>query len=69
MTDMMTKKVRGLKTRLIAKKEALLVKNSAFALDGINQNVDIKWKVPDILPEYIQAYEDVKMMCNLKLKI
>ena len=43
--------------------------NPSFALRGINENVEIEWKVPDIEPEYISSYQQVKMKYNLKLKI
>ncbi|MDQ7156372.1 vWA domain-containing protein [Staphylococcus warneri] len=68
MTDMMTKKGKGSQNTLDREEGGFIGQNSAFALDGINQNVDIKWKVPDILPEYIQAYEDVKNDVQFEIK-
>ena len=68
MTDMMTKKGKGSQNTLDREEGGFIGQNSAFALEGINQNVDIKWKVPDILPEYIQAYEDVKNDVQFEIK-
>jgi hypothetical protein len=30
--------------------------NTSFALKGINENVEIKWNVPDIEPDYLLEY-------------
>lgn len=68
MTDMMTKKSKGSQNTLDREEGGFIGQNSAFALEGINQNVDIKWKVPDILPEYIQAYENVKNDVQFEIK-
>lgn len=68
MTDMMTKKGKGSQNTLDREEGGFIGQNSAFALEGINQNVEIEWKVPDILPEYLQLYEDVKHDVQFEIK-
>ena len=69
MTDMMTKKGRGSDNTLNNDEGGSIGENTSFALKGINENVEIKWNVPDIEPDYLLEYQNVKTMFNLKLRI
>ncbi|WP_415425554.1 vWA domain-containing protein [Staphylococcus borealis] len=60
MTDMMTKKGRGSENTLNNDEGGFIGENASFALKGINENVEIKWNVPDIEPDFLPAYQDVK---------
>ena len=60
MTDMMTKKGRGSDNTLNNDEGGSLGENTSFALKGINENVEIKWNVPDIEPDYLLEYQNVK---------
>ncbi|PTF04671.1 hypothetical protein BUY45_02770 [Staphylococcus devriesei] len=60
MTDMMTKKGRGSESTLDNEEGGAVGQNAAFALKGINNNVEIEWKVPDIEPEYFSDYQKAK---------
>ena len=35
---------------------------------GINENVEIKWNVPEILPEYIPEYHEVHKDVQFEIK-
>ncbi|MDM7883121.1 vWA domain-containing protein [Staphylococcus borealis] len=60
MTDMMTKKGRGSENTLNNDEGGFIGENASFALKGINENVEIKWNVTDIEPDFLPAYQDVK---------
>lgn len=60
MTDMMTKKGRCSENTLNNDEGGFIGENASFALKGINENVEIKWNVPDIEPDFLPAYQDVK---------
>lgn len=60
MTDMMTKKGRGSDNTLNNDEGGSIGENTSFALKGINENVEIKWNVPDIEPDYLLEYQNVK---------
>lgn len=60
MTDIMTKKGRGSESTLDNEEGGAVGQNAAFALKGINNNVEIEWKVPDIEPEYLSEYQNAK---------
>lgn len=60
MTDMMTKKGRGSDNTLNNDEGGSIGENASFALKGINENVEIKWNVPDIEPDFLPAYQNVK---------
>lgn len=60
MTDMMTKKSRGSDNTLNNDEGGSIGENASFALKGINENVEVKWNVPDIEPDYLLEYQNVK---------
>ncbi|MCE0454887.1 VWA domain-containing protein [Staphylococcus haemolyticus] len=60
MTDMMTKKGRGSDNTLNNDEGGSIGENASFALKGINENVEVKWNVPDIEPDYLLEYQNVK---------
>ncbi|WP_436853838.1 vWA domain-containing protein [Staphylococcus caeli] len=68
MTDMQTKKGKGSTNTTDNDEGGSVGHNEAFALKGINQNVDIKWNVPDIKPEYLQAYRDIESEVQFETK-
>ena len=69
MTDMMTKKGKGSQNTLDHDEGGFIGQNQAFALEGINKNVKVEWKVPNIQPQHILDYQHSKMMFNLKSRI
>lgn len=69
MTDMQTKKGEGLTNNQIDDDEGGSVgQNQAFALKGINERVEIKWNIPDIEPQYVQAYKNVESDVQFEIK-
>lgn len=69
MTDMQTKKGKGLTNNQIDDDEGGSVgHNQAFALKGINERVEIKWNIPDIEPQYVQAYKNVESDVQFEIK-
>lgn len=68
MTDMMTKKGSGSNHSLDRDEGGSIGSNPSFALRGINENVEIEWKVPDIEPEYISSYQQVKNEVQFETK-
>ena len=52
---MMTKKGRGSDNTLNNDEGGSIGENTSFA-KGINENVEIKWNVPDIEPDYLLEY-------------
>ena len=68
MTDMMTKKGRGSESTLDNQEGGAIGQNASFALKGINENVEIKWQIPDILPEYLMQYQTVKSDVQFETK-
>src|SRR5699024_2924671 len=58
MTDMQTKKGKGSSNHIESDEGGSVGNNSAFVLKGINENVEIKWNVQDILPEYKDLYNN-----------
>lgn len=69
MTDMQTKKGNGLTNNQIDDDEGGSVgHNQAFALKGINERVEIKWNIPDIEPQYVQAYKNVESDVQFEIK-
>ncbi len=68
MTDMMTKKGKGSQSTLDRDEGGLIGQNQAFALEGINKNVKIEWKVPDIQPQDIIDYQSSKNDVQYEIK-
>jgi len=68
MTDMQTKKGKGSSNHIESDEGGSVGNNSAFALKGINENVEIKWNVPDILPEYKDLYNNVEKEVQFETK-
>lgn len=69
MTDMMTKKGKGSQNDILDDKEGGATgQNSAFQLDGINKNVAIEWQIPQIEPQYISEYQDVRSEVQFEIK-
>lgn len=68
MTDMMTKKGKGSQSILDRDEGGLIGQNQAFALEGINKNVKIEWKVPDIQPQDIINYQSSKNDVQYEIK-
>ena len=42
--------------------------NQAFALEGINKNVKVEWKVPNIQPQHILDYQHSKNDVQFEIK-
>jgi nitric oxide reductase activation protein len=68
MTDMQTKKGKGSDNTIDNSEGNALGAKSPFALTGINENVDIDWRVPDIKPEYVKTYHDVEQSVSIETK-
>ena len=68
MTDMQTKKGKGSSNHIESDEGGSVGNNSAFVLKGINENVEIKWNVPDILPEYKDLYNNVEKEVQFETK-
>ncbi|MBK3718574.1 Aerobic cobaltochelatase subunit CobT [Staphylococcus arlettae] len=60
MTDMQLKKGKGSNQTIDNEEGGSLGSNNLFALTGINENVDIDWRVPEIKPDFQQAYREVE---------
>ncbi|MFK4182114.1 vWA domain-containing protein [Staphylococcus cohnii] len=68
MTDMQTKKGKGSTNQIESDEGGSIGNNSAFALKGINANVDVKWNVPEIRPEYQNEYHEVENEVQFETK-
>ncbi|MDU9417662.1 VWA domain-containing protein [Staphylococcus lloydii] len=68
MTDMQTKKGKGSDNTIDNTDGNALGAKSPFALTGINENVEIDWRVPDIKPEYVKTYHDVEQSVSIETK-
>lgn len=68
MTDMQTKKGNGSNNTIDNSEGSALGAKSQFALKGINENVEIDWRVPDIKPEYVKTYHDVEQSVSIETK-
>lgn len=68
MTDMQTKKGNGSNNTIDNSEGSALGAKSPFALKGINENVEIDWRVPDIKPEYVKTYHDVEQSVSIETK-
>ncbi|PTI38833.1 hypothetical protein BU056_11560 [Staphylococcus succinus] len=68
MTDMQTKKGKGSTDNVKDEEGGSVGLNQAFALKGINQNVEIKWNIPDIQPHYIIDYHKVESEVQFEIK-
>lgn len=68
MTDMQTKKGKGSTDNVEDDEGGSVGHNQAFALKGINQNVEIKWNIPDIEPQYINDYHNVESEVQFETK-
>ncbi|ARJ51834.1 vWA domain-containing protein [Staphylococcus lutrae] len=69
ITDMISKKGKGTSAAIQNEEGGELGPSHAlFALNGINQYVDIQWHVPDILPEYVEAYRHVQNAVQYETK-
>lgn len=68
MTDMQTKKGKGSDNTIDNTDGNALGAKSPFALTGINENVEIDWRVPDIKPEYLKSYHDVEQSVSIETK-
>ncbi|WP_340278275.1 nitric oxide reductase activation protein NorD [Staphylococcus coagulans] len=69
MTDMISKKGRGSKdTKENEEGGEQGPSNHLLSLSGINQYVDIKWNVPEIQPEYFEAYRQVQSEVQYEIK-
>lgn len=68
MTDMMTKKGKGSQNTLDHDEGGFIVQNQAFALEGINKNVKVEWKVPNIQPQHILDYQHSKNDVQFEIK-
>lgn len=68
MTDMMTKKGKGSQNTLEHNEGGFIGQNQAFALEGINKNVKVEWKVPNIQPQYISDYQHSKNDVQFEIK-
>ncbi|MBF2260428.1 vWA domain-containing protein [Staphylococcus capitis] len=68
MTDMMTKKGKGSQNTLDHDEGGFIGENQAFALEGINKNVKVEWKVPNIQPQHILDYQHSKNDVQFEIK-
>ncbi|MBF7018721.1 VWA domain-containing protein [Staphylococcus sp. 18_1_E_LY] len=68
MTDMQTKKGKGSDNTIDNTDGNSLGAKSPFALTGINENVEIDWRIPDIKPEYVKTYHDVEQSVSIETK-
>lgn len=42
--------------------------SQAFQLDGVNKNVEIKWQIPEIEPQYVLEYQELKQDVQYEIK-
>lgn len=68
MTDMTAKKGKGSNDTIDNQEGGQTGGNQPFTLRGINENVEIKWNVPEILPEYITEYHEVHKDVQIEIK-
>ena len=68
MTDMMTKKGKGSQNTLDHDEGGFIGQNQAFALEGINKNVKVEWKVPNIQQQHILDYQHSKNDVKFEIK-
>lgn len=68
MTSMQTKKGKGSNNTIDNTAGDTVGANSPFALTGINENVEINWRTPDITPEYVNEYYDVEQSVSIEIK-
>lgn len=69
MTDMMTKKGKGSNETIDNESGGQTGASSQpFALKGINENVEIKWNVPEITAEDRAAYHEVEREVQYEIK-
>ena len=68
MTDMQSKKGKGSNNTIDNSEGSALGAKSPCALTGINENVEIDWRVPDIRPEYVKTYHDVEQSVGIETK-
>lgn len=68
MTDMMTKKGKGSQNTLDHDEGGFIGQNQAFVLEGINKNVKVEWKVPNIQPQHILDYQHSKNDVQFEIK-
>lgn len=68
MTDMTAKKGKGSNDTIDNQEGGQTGGNQPFTLRGINENVEIKWNVPEILPEYITEYHKVHKDVQIEIK-
>lgn len=68
MTDMQTKKGKGSSNNIEDDQGGSVGHNQAFALKGINENVEIKWNIPEIQPQFINQYQKVESDVQFETK-
>ncbi|WP_422428058.1 MULTISPECIES: vWA domain-containing protein [Bacillales] len=68
MTDMQTKKGKGSSNNIEDDQGGSVGHNQAFALKGINENVEIKWNIPEIQPQFIHQYQKVESDVQFETK-
>ncbi|HDV5885987.1 TPA: VWA domain-containing protein, partial [Staphylococcus aureus] len=68
MTDMMTKKGKGSNDTLNREEGDAVGQSQAFQLDGVNKNVEIKWQIPEIEPQYVLEYQELKQDVQYEIK-
>lgn len=68
MTDMTAKKGKESNDTIDNQEGGQTGGNQPFTLRGINENVEIKWNVPEILPEYITEYHEVHKDVQIEIK-
>ncbi|HCV2210920.1 TPA: nitric oxide reductase activation protein NorD [Staphylococcus aureus] len=68
MTDMMTKKGKGSNDTLNREEGEAVGQSQAFQLDGVNKNVEIKWQIPEIEPQYVLEYQESKQDVQYEIK-
>lgn len=68
MTDMQTKKGKGSSNNIEDDQGGSVGHNQAFALKGINENVEIKWNIPEIQPQFIRQYQEVESDVQFEIK-
>ncbi|WP_436937023.1 vWA domain-containing protein [Staphylococcus xylosus] len=68
MTDMQTKKGKGSSNNIEDDQGGSVGLNQAFALKGINENVEIKWNIPEIKPQFIHEYHEIESDVQFETK-
>ncbi|HGZ8494354.1 TPA: nitric oxide reductase activation protein NorD [Staphylococcus aureus] len=68
MTDMMTKKGKGSNDTLNREEGDAVGQSQAFQLDGVNKNVEKKWQIPEIEPQYVLEYQESKQDVQYEIK-